>query len=347
MRIAIISTPFIRVPPDGYGGTELFCYELAEELHARHHEVTIFTTGDSVVRCRKRFLYPRGQWPMTAADEFNHIGWAFSEIARSTAGFDVVQTNSPLSIPLAPFLKLPIVHTIHHKREDEFSRIYAIHPDVHYVGISRRQLSMETSLPHATVIHHGVSPESYPVSREDAGYLLHLGRFAAEKGTDLAIDVAEKAGLRLVLAGRVHPQDHAFFASSVAPRLGHPYVELVGEADSKRKVELLRGARALVCPLRWEEPFGLVVVEAMMCGTPVLGFARGAFPEIIDEGVTGFSIPADDVEGMAKIAQSLDRFDRLACARRARERFTTSAMTDAYQALFRRALAERAHPRAA
>ena len=334
MRIAVLSTPFIRVPPSGYGGTELFCWELSEELAARGHDVTLYTTGDSVTRCRRRALYPLAEWPPTAHDDVNHVAWAFSEIARG--GFDLVQLNSSLGVPFSRFVSVPIVHTIHHHREPPISRLFAAHPRVVYVAISRRQLALETPLARSAVIHHGVSPERYEPSLTDEGYLLHLGRYAVEKGTHLAIDAARLAGIPIKLAGRTHAPDVEYFEREIRPRLDPPGVEELGEAEHDRKVALLRGARALLCPLQWEEPFGLVAIEAMLCGTPVIGFPRGSFPEIIDEGVTGFLADDGDVTAMARIALHLNGFDRGACAQRARQRFSTSVMTDAYELLYER-----------
>lgn len=334
MRIAVLSTPFIRVPPSGYGGTELFCWELSEELAIRGHDVTLYTTGDSVTRCRRRSLYHRAEWPPTPHDDVNHVAWAFSEIARHD--FDVVQLNSSLGVPFSRFVSVPIVHTVHHHREEAISRLFAAHPRVVYVAISRRQLDLETPLARAAVIHHGLSPARYEPSLRDEGYLLHLGRYAVEKGTHLAIDAARLAGLPLKLAGRIHAPDVTYFEREIKPRLNHEGVEELGEAEHDRKVALLRGARALLCPLQWEEPFGLVAIEAMLCGTPVIGFPRGSFPEIIDEGVTGFLAADGDVTAMARLAVSLKRFDRAACARRARERFSTQVMTNAYERLYER-----------
>jgi glycosyltransferase involved in cell wall biosynthesis len=336
VRIAIVSTPFIRVPPVGYGGTELFCYELAEQLHDRGHDVTLFTTGDSVSRCARRALYAQPQWPPTAADEVNHVSWAFSEIERER--FDVAHLNSPLGVPLSRFMSVPVVYTIHHRREESFSRIFGAHPDLFYVAISRRQAEIEVPVVHGAVIHHGVSARRYPPSVEDRGYLLHLGRYAPEKGTHLAIEAARAAGVPIVLAGRAHPQDAEYFRDQVAPLLGGPGVDQVGEADHDAKVNLMRGARALLLPLQWEEPFGLVAIEAMLCGTPVIGFPRGSFPEIVDEGVTGKLVPNDDVAAMARAVGELRGFDRAACARRARERFSTEVMTDRYESVYRQAV---------
>jgi glycosyltransferase involved in cell wall biosynthesis len=339
MRIAIFSTPFIRVPPIGYGGTELFCYELSEELHARGHDVTLFATGDSEMSCRKRWLYARPEWPPHPHDEIAHVSWAFADAARG--GYDVVHLNSALGIPFAHAVDAPVVYTIHHHQEAPTSRLYAAHPRIAYVAISQRQRDLERQLPGAFVIHHGLRPEPYEPSDVDEGYLLHLGRYAPEKGTHLAIEVAARSGLRLKLAGRVHLPDEAYFRAHVAPRLSEPFVDELGEARRERKITLLRGARALVCPLQWEEPFGLVAIEAMLCGTPVLGFARGSFPEIVEDGLTGFLAPPDDVATLARLATRLDGFDRAACARRARERFTAAVMADRYEALYCRVAAQR------
>ena len=344
MRIALISTPFIRVPPQGYGGTELFCYELAEGLTRRGHDVTLFTTGDSVVSCRLRALYASGQWPPTPEDEVNHASWAFGEIARE-GGYDVVHLNSSLGVPFARSCASPVVHTIHHMRVDAVSRLYARHAEVTYVAISERQRELEVPLRRSRVIHHGVSPARYPVSLHDEGYLAHIGRYAPEKGTHFAIDIAREAGLPLRLAGRAHPQDEAYYQQEMVPRLLAGRVPDLGEADHEMKVMLLRGAAGLLCPLQWEEPFGLIAIEAMLCGTPVLGFRRGSFPEIVDEGVTGVLTDDGDVDALVRAARSLGGWNRAACARRARERFGASVMVSAYEALYRSLIRPRAVPR--
>jgi glycosyltransferase involved in cell wall biosynthesis len=342
MRIAIISTPFVRCPPIGYGGTELFCYEMAEELTHRRHDVTVYTTGDSVLSCRRRALYHQPVWPPTPADELNHVAWALAEIGRD-GGYDLVHMNCPFGLPVTRFIQVPVVHTIHHSREEPVSRVYAVHSEVHYVAISARQRALEVPLQHSTVIHHGLSASRYRPSLADQGYLAHLGRFAPEKGTHIAIDVARDAGLPIRLAGRTHAQDLAYYEKEIAPRIGTPGVHLLGEADFDQKLAMLRGARALLCPLQWEEPFGLAAIEAMLCGTPVIGFGRGSFPEIIDEGVTGFLV--EDAAAMTRIAGALERFDRAACARRARERFSTETMVTAYEELYRTVVRSRSNAR--
>lgn len=342
MRIAIISTPFIRVPPVGYGGTELFCYELAEGLTARGHDVTVFATGDSAVSCRRRALYASALWPPDPEDEVAHVGWAFAEIVRE-GRFDVAHLSSPIGVPFARFVHVPIVHTIHHARRESSSRIYAQERDITYVAISERQRALEIPLPRSCVIHHGLSPVRYPQSLSDEGYLAHIGRYAEEKGTHLAIDIAQEAGMPLKLAGRAHCKDQGYFNQEVAPRLRSTGLQDLGEVDHERKVALLRGARALLCPLLWEEPFGLIAIEAMLCGTPVLGFRSGSFPEIVDEGVTGYLAEPGDIEALVRRAGHLGGFDRAACAARARERFSTRVMVSRYEMLYRDVADPRSH----
>jgi glycosyltransferase involved in cell wall biosynthesis len=334
MRIAILSTPFVRVPPSGYGGTELFCCHLAEDLVRRGHRVTLFATGDSEFSGDLRAYVSRAHWPPTDDIDLAHVQWSLSEIARDTEGYDAVQINSAHGIEVARDLGLSVVYTLHHHRVEQLSRLYAAHQEVHYVGISRRQLELEVPLRNATLIHHGVDVDAYPPSKCSDGYVLHLGRFAPEKGTHLAIEAARRASVKIIVAGRAHPNDtdQRYYREEVAPRLRGPGVELAGEAHHERKVALLRGARALLCPIEWEEPFGLIAIEAMLTGTPVIGFARGSFPEIIDPGVTGLLV--SDVPEMASAIHMVRGWDRMRCARRARERFSATRMADDYERLF-------------
>jgi glycosyltransferase involved in cell wall biosynthesis len=334
MRIAIVSTPFVRVPPQGYGGTELFCGQLAEALVARGHDVTLFATGDSECSGELRSCFPTATWPPSESVDRAHVRYCLHEISRDRYGFDAVQINSSLGLKVAREFGISVVYTLHHHRDDSLSRIYAEHPEAHFVAISQRQLDLEVPLRNATVIHHGLDVDSYPSSETDGGYLLHLGRFAPEKGTHLAIDAAVASGVPIYLAGRVHekPEDRAYFEIEVVPRLDRPGVEIVGEADHLRKVALLRRARALLCPIQWEEPFGLIAIEAMLAGTPVIGFARGSFPEIIDDGVTGILVT--NAREMARAVRLSTQIDRKACAERARERFNADRMAADYEDVF-------------
>lgn len=333
MRIAVISTPFVRVPPDGYGGTELFCANLVSRLVELGHRVTVFTTGDSTSPAEVEALFPRGCWPPTPRHDLLHVEWAFEQIEAASEPYDVVQINSPFGLPLARKLGIPAVYTIHHARTAELSRTYADEPEAHYVAISARQLELEVPLRSASVIHHGLEPSEYPPSFEPGSYLVHIGRFAREKGTHTAIDAAREAKIPIRLAGRCHPPDRAYYEAEIEPRLrDSAFVELCGEANHAQKSALLRGARAVVCPIRWEEPFGLIAIEAMLSGTPVIGFPHGSFPEIVDEGVTGALV--SDKDELVEAIHRIDRLDRRACASRARQRFSAARMASEYEALF-------------
>ena len=346
MRIAIVSTPFVRVPPRGYGGTELFCGHLAEGLLRLGHRVTLFATGDSEFSGDLKAHVPRAHWPPSDDVDVAHLRWSLNEIAHDKEGYDAVQINGALGLILARDLGIgAVVYTLHHPRDERLSRIYEAHQDSHYVGISGRQLELEVPLRHSTLIHHGVEVDDYPPSRRHDDYVLHLGRFAPEKGTHLAIDAARRAGIPIVLAGRVHPneKDERYYREEVEPRLEWPGVETVGEADHQHKVALLRGARALLCPIEWEEPFGLVAIEAMLTGTPVIGFARGSLPEIVDAGVTGHLV--SDVPAMARAIHMSRGWDRMSCARRARKRFSADRMVADYERVFATVARQRSgHP---
>lgn len=340
MRIAVVSTPFVSVPPKGYGGTELFCGTLTDALVARGHSVTLFATGDSHCDGELRALYSRASWPPSPAVERAHVRWALFEIARAHEPYDVIQINSPLAIRAGVELGLgpALVHTLHHQRDEALSRIYSEHPQIRYVAISRRQRDLEVFLPRITVIYHGLAARHYPPeARPDPRrprYATHIGRFAAEKGTHLAILAAIEARTSIVVAGRCHENrdDRRYYHREVEPLLSHPLVHNVGEADLPRKLELLQNAKALLCPILWEEPFGLIAIEAMMVGTPVIGFRHGSFPEIVDEGVTGFLV--EDIGHMTEQLRCLEGFNRQACAERARERFSADRLAADYERVF-------------
>ncbi len=334
MRIAIVSTPFVRVPPRAYGGTELFVAELVDELHRKGHELTLFGTGDSSAPATIRYCYARPVWPPNEEAERVHARFSIEQIEKAKPAYDVVQVNTNAAYEYARILRCPLVHTIHHDRVPEASALYQTDHSTEFAAISKRQLDLEVPLAHASVIHHGLNPSRYPVSPTHEGYILHLGRFCPQKGTHIAIDAARDAGIQLLLAGRAHEVDQDYYHQEVAPRL-HPLSKEVGEADHEQKVALLRGAAALLCPVQWEEPFGLAMIEAMLCGTPVIGFPRGSLPEIIDEGVTG--VLTTDTETMARAIGVASQWDRRRCAQRARERFSAALMAERYEEVFKRA----------
>ena len=344
MRIGLIAPPALRVPPVRYGGTELVVKELCDGLAARGHEVVLYASGDSRVACELRGRFGEARWPAEPLDEWEHVAHAVADLAAE-GRVDVVHAHTPAAVALAPFLPAPFVYTIHHGPSARLSELYAAHPEVAYVAISRRQRQLEWRLAEAEVVLHGLGVDRYPEGRPEpeAPYLLFLGRLSSCKGPEVAIDVAGRLGLPLRVAGRAHPEgseEAERFRTEIEPRLASPWVARLGYVDHEDKVRLLGGATALLCPTRWEEPFGLAAVEAMLCGCPVVAFPRGALPELIDPGVTGFCV-RDAAEMEAVLRRSVPAFDRRACRERARARFGAAAMVESYLAVYHRALRRR------
>ena len=343
MRIALVSTPFVAVPPKEYGGTELVVSELAEGLIARGHEVTVFATGDSRTSAELRYLYPQAQWPPNAVIDMDHVSWAFREIAAG--GFDLIHAHSAVALALARLLpEIPLVYTLHHPRDESLSALYSHVPEAHYVAISEDQRRREVPLPRCEVIHHGLDPARYEWRERAGDYVCFVGRLSRVKGPHTAIDVAARAGVPIRVAGSIHKEDDgpAFAEQEVLPRLSQPHVEYLGPIGMAVKVPLLRDARALLAPIEWNEPFGLILIEAMLSGCPVVAFPRGSVPELVEEGITGFIVQsAEEMAELIRPGGVLDRFDRALCRARAAERFSRDRMVVEHEHLYRRILAER------
>jgi glycosyltransferase involved in cell wall biosynthesis len=344
MRIAMVSTPFVRVPPVNYGGTELMVYELVEGLFEQGHDVTLFGTGDSLTRAKTLSLYDKPQWPPDAITELNHCSWAMARIGASD--FDLVHVHCAAALAMGRLVPdLPMVYTIHHERTEILSSFYSDFPETCFVTISHSQRKLEVPLPRCEVIHHGLDPNRFEVTNKPDRYVCFVGRFAKIKGPHTAIDVAAQAGLPIRIAGEVHPPERDFAASELEPRLKLPHVRFVGCVNVKQKVPLLRQARALLAPLDWNEPFGLILIEAMLSGCPVVAFPRGSATELIEPGITGFL--AESAEEMVEVIREggpLDSFDRRRCRLRAVQRFSRSRMVDDHVRLYERLLADKSEP---
>ena len=290
MRIALIAPPFVSVPPKKYGGTELFIAHLADGLQKLGREVVLYANGESTVNAPLRWLYKEAQWPIQGQiydnlKDLNHTTWAVADAVRTC---DLIHINNAPGLASSRFVDLPYVYTIHHPHDDGLSQFYSNFPRIDFVTISEFQRQRETALRHVCTIHHGIDLSPYCLQEKKQDYLAFIGRIAPVKGTHLAIEVAKKAGMPLKIAGEVQPMFRQYYDQQIKPHVDGKSIEYVGEADLKAKNELLGKARAMLFPIQWDEPFGLVQIEAMACGTPVLALPGGSVREIVRDGVSGY-----------------------------------------------------------
>lgn len=341
MRIAQVAPTYERVPPRTYGGTELIVHLVTEELVARGHDVTLFASGDSMTRARLRSVVPRaarfGESTATGVRHTEHLHLANAQAAFRAAdegAFDIVHNHAGIEgLVLAATSRTPVVSTMHNPFDPDTQPVWDAYPWFHHAvsAASAATFPARNALP---PIHHGIDVGSFRFGDPPAGgHLLFLGRFSQAKGADRAIEAARLAGRPLILAGKVDPADADHHRRAIAPHVDGERVRAVGEADGAQKRELLAGASALLFPIEWDEPFGLVMVEALASGTPVIGFRRASVPEVIEHGRTGFIV--DDVAGMAEAVGRLGEIDRRACRRAAEERFSVGRMVDDVESMYR------------
>jgi glycosyltransferase involved in cell wall biosynthesis len=335
VRIAIVSTPFVAVPPPAYGGTELVVHALAAALARAGHDVSVFATGDSRAP-GLRALFQTPAWPPDPYAELLHAHFAADVICRER--FDVVHAHVPAFLSFAGEVPAPVVYTLHHPATLALSRFYARLPGVRHVAISGRQAELADPPPH-DVVHHGLDPDLYPLAGPGGDLAFFLGRLSWCKGPELAIEAAARAELPIAVAGRVHEEDPCpdrWQDEVLTPALARPHVRWIREAGLGDKRRLFARARALVAPLRWEEPFGLVMIEALLAGCPVIAYPRGAAPEIVEDGRTGFLVRG--VREMATALRRASALDRRSIQARARARFSADRMANDYLRVYRAAL---------
>lgn len=341
MRIALIAPPFITVPPQAYGGTELFIAHLAEELQRQGAEVVVYTNRESTVNVAKECLFDRARWPLRPGDhaeldDADHTSWAVEHASRTC---DIIHLNAAPGIALSRFCKLPFIYTLHHPNEEHLSRFYGRFRDVNYVCISHFQQQRET-MPKTRTIHHGINLSDYRLVTHKQQYLSFIGRIAPIKGTHLAIQIAKETGIPLKIAGEIQPINRDYFEQKVKPHVDGKFIEYVGLADLAAKNELLGNSLAMVFPILWNEPFGLVMVEAMACGTPVLALNGGSVPEIVGEGVSGFigRSVKDLVKHVADLPLPAEGIRRYVA-----QHFSLERMASDYMQLYREALTDGAY----
>ena len=338
MRIALIAPPWVAVPPTAYGGTEGVLDTLARGLDRAGHDLLLFTTGDSTCEVRRESVLPRavGVGNGGAATELHHVIHAYR--AALQAEVDVVHDHTLVGPVYADrFTHLPVVTTNHNRFQGELIDYYrAIASGTSIVAISRHQASTAEGMRLAAIIHHGVDADRFPAGKGDGGYAVFLGRMSPDKGVPAAIRAARCADVPLRIAAKMsEPVELLYFDRCVRPLLGGD-VEYVGEIGGAEKLALLGGAVCLLNPIDWPEPFGLVMVEALACGTPVVATPLGAVPEIVEHGVTGLVCSGDD--NLASAVAASAGLDRNECRRSVAEKFSADRMVADHVSLYEKVI---------
>jgi glycosyltransferase involved in cell wall biosynthesis len=332
MKIALIAPPYIAVPPRKYGGTELFIAELALGLQKRGVDVILYTNGESTLPVVTKCLYKKEEWPLSGDAEanlkgLNHAAWAVKD-ARNHV--DVIHLNNAPGLTLQRFTDEPVVYTVHHSYEAPLADFYTYFPDVSYVTISDFQRA-KLNLPRIRTIHHGINLSSYTLQTKKQPYLAFLGRVAPAKGTHLAIEIARKAEIPLKIAGEIQPVYREYWERVVRPQVDGKFIEYVGEVGLEGKNELLGNSLAMLFPIQWDEPFGLVMLESMACGTPVLALPGGSVAEVVQEGVSGYI--CHSVDDLAQHARNL-HFEAESVRAYAEKYFSSERMANDYISLY-------------
>ncbi|MCH7577860.1 MAG: glycosyltransferase family 4 protein [Chloroflexi bacterium] len=337
MKILQIAPLWERVPPPGYGGTEAVVSVLTDALVRAGHDVTLWASGDSLTLAELRSVYPRGL--RTAKDVSDATPYEWVHAGAAIAGakqFDIIHNHAMEPVmALAGLVNVPMLTTMHCLITSD-TRVVWQRYSGYYNTISRAQFSTVPPLEkpqHAGVVRNAVDVASFPFSTQKDDYLLCLNRVAPEKGTHLAIEAARRAGRKLIIAGKVDPVDRDYYEAAVKPRVDGRDVVFLGEADQRTKRELYARAACVLMPICWDEPFGLVMVEAMACGTPVIAFARGAAPELIVDGETGFLV--NDVDSMLEALGKIDTIEPDCCRQHVEANFDVPVMVEGYLRLYR------------
>lgn len=337
MKIAQVAPLWESVPPQLYGGTERIVSYITEELVGMGHDVTLFASGDSVTAARLEAVCPQALRLNTGIFNRDAPMIMLQERALGAMGdFDVIHSHLDfLGFPLARRNPQPVVTTLHGRLDlPELQPVFREYAEMPLVSISDAQ---RQPLPwanwHAT-IYHGLPRNLYSFHPQPQQYLAFLGRISPEKRPDHAIEVAKRTGIPLRMAAKVDPADLQYYLTEIEPLLDHPLIEFIGEISDKEKDNFVGNALALLCPYDWPEPFGLVLIEALACGTPVLAYRRGSIPEIIDNGVTGFV--SENLSEMAEAVGRLGEIDRRRCRDAFEERFTADRMARNHVALYKR-----------
>ena len=343
MRIAQVAPLWERVPPPAYGGIELVVGLLTDELVRRGHDVTLFASGDSISLAKLESVHPQALRLDSTVKEYGvYEMLQMSRVYEQASEFDIIHSHMGCSaLPYGNLVKTPTVHTLHGIFTPDNEKMFTHARSQPYVSISNAQREPRLNLNCVATVYNGIDLSTYKFHEkpQDPPYLAFLGRISPEKGTHVAIEIAKRSGWRLKMAGKVDVVDVKYFEEEIKPLIDGKQIEYLGEADHTQKNELIGGAVATLFPITWREPFGLVMVESMAAGTPVIAMELGSTSEVIAHGKTGFLCHNVDefVEAIDKVGQ----LNRHTCREHVMNHFSVQRMTDGYEAVYQQLLAER------
>jgi glycosyltransferase involved in cell wall biosynthesis len=341
MKIAQVAPLYESVPPKYYGGTERVVSYLTEELVRQGHDVTLYASGDSVTRARLVPACDRSlRLDKDCIDQLAHHIRMMELLLTDAHNFDIIHYHIDyLHFPLSRRQRVPSLTTLHGRLDiPDLLPLYREFSDMPVISISDSQRAPLPWINWQTTVYHGLPEDLYSFHEKPDGYLAFLGRVSPEKRVDRAIEIARRTGLEIKIAAKVDDQDREYFKEVIEPMLEAPFVEYLGEIGDSEKNEFLGNARALLFPINWPEPFGMVLIESMACGTPVIAYRNGSVPEVIDHGVTGFIV--EDLEDSIEAVERIPSISRRRCREVFEERFSASRMAydyvDAYMGLLAR-----------
>ena len=338
MKIAQVAPLYESVPPHRYGGTERVVSYLTEQLVRQGEQVTLFASGDSKTTARLVPICPRSLRLGKAVDSLAHHVVLLEEVFQRLDEFDIVHFHIDyLHFPLSRRASFPQVTTLHGRLDlRDLPPVYNQFTDMPVVSISQSQRGPLPQAHWVGMVYHGLPADCFSFQEKPEDYLLFLGRISPEKRVDRAIEIARRTGRKLKIAAKIDHVDRYYFNKNIKHLLNEPFIEFIGEVGHAEKNKLLGGASTLLFPIDWPEPFGLVMIEALACGTPVIGFPSGSVPEIIVEGETGFIV--EDIDSAVEAVGKIDQISRARCRREFELRFTVRHMAQDYIRIYRQLL---------
>lgn len=357
MRIAQLAPPWLSVPPDAYGGTEIVIHSLTEGLVKKGHDVTLFASGDSKTSAKLSFVYEKalGNSGYNKKEPLHPL-LHYIECFDRAGEFDIIHNHAQYyAMFLAHLVKTPVVHTVHGSYSPEYTPEEKIHTlkrfkNHNFVSISNSQRNDLPDLNYRATVYNGIDTSGFTFSDKQGDYILWIGRITSKKGPVEAIKVARELDIKLKIVGAIDPIEQEYFEKEVKPLIDGDLVRFDGEVKGGNKIEYYRNALLTIYPIHWNEPFGLVMAESMSCGTPVIAYNQGSVPEIIKDGKTGFIVDSQapgrgdfiikktGVEGLVEAVKRIGEIKRQECRDHIVNNFTLDRMVDGYEAVYKQVL---------